>query len=132
MIKMKSLFIFCISLSFIISSCATTQYQTVEFNSPTVLVVMADSIAIEELKNEVGEDDFFTIADDAMWYHSDLSMQLDTTGIEMEMTESQHIKVITPNSKTLIDRDSTFGIYTYFYFDGTDFKRSDVFELLGF
>lgn len=110
----------------------STIESTFILNQPTVIAVFADSVETEKFKQEVGEEDFYVIADDAMWYHSDLSMQLDTTDIDLITTDKIEFIVKTKGQKYTVQRDSSFGLYTYYFFDGTTLKQTDVFTLLGY
>lgn len=123
---------FFILLLLFTASCMSTKESTFILNQPTVIAVFADSVETEKFKQEVGEEDFYVIADDAMWYHSDLSMQLDTTDIDLITTDKIEFIVKTKGQKYTVQRDSSFGLYTYYFFDGTTLKQTDVFTLLGY
>jgi len=99
-------------------------------NRPTVLIVKLDSLEINRLKEIEGEDNFYTAADDLMWYNAMLLNKLDSLKIPVEYVDKDtFILDISGFSETIV-KDTTFSIYTYFYFDGKEIKRTDVFKLL--
>jgi len=103
-----------------------------ELTEPTVVIVKLDSLESEELKKADGEDNFYTAADDLMWYNSQLLKKLDSTEVSVKYTKQNLIKVVTSTSEFNISKDSTFSLFTYFFFDGESFKRTELFELLGY
>ena len=54
--------------------------DTASYNVPIVLLVSPDSQEIERLKQQLGED-FYTVADDAMWYRASAYELLDSLQI---------------------------------------------------
>ncbi|TPE44507.1 hypothetical protein [Pontibacter mangrovi] len=106
------------------------QTVPVRLSKPAVVIFEMDSLEIEQLKEADGEDIFYTAADDLMWYNYQLQQKMDSLAIPMMYTEDDTLKVITPNQTYEIVKDSTFTVYTYFYYDGEDLTRVDLFDLL--
>jgi hypothetical protein len=59
--------------------------QTISENS--ILIVNPTDAQIEEMKKEYGEDDFYTIADDASFYQSNAIMLIDSMGVKKTTAE---------------------------------------------
>jgi hypothetical protein len=51
------------------------------YSSPVVLFVQPDSAEVARLHRELGDEAFYTTADDAMWYQADAIALLDSLGI---------------------------------------------------
>lgn len=88
--------------------------------------IAPDSLAIDELSLKWGEEDFYTIIDDVMWYHSELMMLADSLNIEQVNTEKRKVKLIGPKEYWQIDMDTTQTKWRYIYFDGTEFLEKDA------
>ncbi len=105
--------------------------QQIELKAPTVIIVQLDSAEIEKVKKIDGESRFYTATDDLMWYNAMLLDKLDSLKIAVKYTDKDTIDIKTPDSRYKLMKDTTFSIYTYFYFDGKEFSRKGLFELLG-
>lgn len=102
----------------------------VELEGPSLLVVGLDSLELEAVKMIEGEDIFYTAADDLMWYNSLLLDKMDSLKIPVKYFNQNKIKVIARSETYRITKDSTFSIYTYFFYDSKSLIRKDLFELL--
>ena len=56
------------------------------YSEPAILFLSPDSAGIEAMKARLG-DDFYTVADDAMWYRAEAFSLLDSLGVEYEVME---------------------------------------------
>lgn len=62
------------------SDPAPERGRTAVFSEPVVLLVSPDSLEVDRLRRELG-DDFYVTADDAMWYRAEALALLDRLGI---------------------------------------------------
>lgn len=106
-------------------------YEKINLNGSAVVVIQLDSLEIERLKDSEGESIFYTGGDDLMWYNSMMWEKMDSLQIPVKYTEKDTIDIQVPGFMKTIVKDTTFSLYTYFYFDGNEIKRTDLFELLG-
>jgi len=51
------------------------------YSSPVVLFVQPDSAEVQRLRQELGDDDFYVTADDAMWYQAAARTLVDSLSI---------------------------------------------------
>lgn len=67
------------------TACAGPSVPEMEadYTSPVVLFVSADEAEVERVKGELGED-FWTVADDAMWYRAEAYDLVQKRGIAHE------------------------------------------------
>lgn len=105
--------------------------EKLELNTPAVIIIQLDSIEIEQLKEVDGEDNFYTAADDLMWYNALMLAKMDSLGTPVKYTDKDTVYVYSENSSWTILKDSTFSMYTYFVFDGKEIRRTELFELIG-
>ena len=96
----------------------------------TVVVIQMDSLEIEQLKRIDGEDNFYTAADDLMWYNSMMLEKMDSLGISIKYTDKDTVDFYSKDYKRRIVKDSTFSLYTYFHYDGKEIKRTELFKLI--
>ncbi len=104
--------------------------EKLELNGRTVVIIKLDSAEIEKLKKIKGQESFYTGADDLMWYNSKMLEKMDSLGIPVKYTEKDTVDLYSTDYKRTIVKDSTFYIYTYFYFDGQELKKTDALELV--
>ncbi|MET0759050.1 MAG: hypothetical protein ABWZ56_01410 [Flavobacterium sp.] len=103
--------------------------QIFEFKKPTILIVALDSLEIEKLKNS-DEENFDTAADDVMWYNAMLLKKMTSLKIPVVQSDKDTIEIKTPHATHIIVKDSTFSLYTYFYFEGNKISKQDILDLL--
>lgn len=60
---------------------APARPRLVTYTSPVVLFVQPDSAEVARLHAELGDDAFYTTADDAMWYQAQALALLDSLGV---------------------------------------------------
>ena len=103
-------------------------YQLIELVNPAVLVLELDATEIEHAKSR-GEDDFYTAADDEMWYYSKLAKKMDSLKIPMIHSKNDKLEIRCKKLSFIIAKD-TNSIYTYYYYDGKSVQSRDIFDLL--
>ena len=103
-------------------------YQVINLKNPTVLVLEMDATEIEHAKSR-GEDDFYTAADDEMWYYSLLMKKMDSLKIPIIHSKNDKIEIRFKKLSFTISKD-TNSIYTYYYFNGKNVQARNVFNLL--
>ena len=106
-------------------------FEQIQLTGSTVLIVELDSMEIEQVKLMDGEGRFYTASDDLMWYNSMLIQKMDSLKIPVKYSDKDTIKIYSANFEKTLVKDSTFSLYTYFYFDGNEIQKKDLFELLG-
>lgn len=104
--------------------------EKLELSKQIVIIIQLDSIEIEQLKKIDGEDNFYTAADDLMWYNSMMLEKMDSLEIPVKYTDKDTVDFYSKNYNRTIVKDSTFSLYTYFIFDGKEIKRTELFELI--
>jgi len=105
-------------------------FESITLDRASVLVVQLDSVEIEKMKQKYGEENFYISADDIMWYNSIMLEKMDSLNIPVLYSEKDKIEIITNDFKRTIVKDSTFSIYTYFYYNGNEVERKDIFDLI--
>lgn len=61
------------------AACARPESRT--YATPIVLFVQPNSDEVRQLRQEIGNDQFYVVADDAMWYQAAARELLDSLGI---------------------------------------------------
>ena len=107
-------------------------FQEIKLTENTVVGIWPDSIEIETLKNEFGEDDFYTVADDIMWYNAKMLEKLDSLDIAYISTDSHLVRILTPKDQLEINKDTMQNKWSYFYYDGNTTTQKDVYDLIRF
>ena len=107
-------------------------FQEIKLTEKTVVGIWPDSIEIETLKNEFGEDDFYTVADDIMWYNAKMLEKLDSLDIAYISTDSHLVRILTPKDQLEINKDTMQNKWSYFYYDGNTTTQKDVYDLIDF
>ena len=102
----------------------------IKLSEKTVVGISPDSIQIVEMKKEYGEDDFYTAADDVMWYNGQMLEVIDSLGIKFIHTFKRKVRIITPNDQLEIDNDTSKVKWRYIYFNGKEILEKDVFEII--
>jgi uncharacterized protein YbcC (UPF0753/DUF2309 family) len=133
--KAFQLFIF-VNLVFWQMSCAQTETNTswikTVISEPTIIVITFDSLEIDNAKIENGQENFYTAMDDLMWYNAELIEKMENEKITLLYFEQDSLLIETPVKNFQIVKDSTFSVYTYFKFDGSQLQRTELLELLGY
>lgn len=85
----------------------------------TAILFHPDSLLIEELKREKGLEDFYFIAEDAMWYVAQSREFLEERGIKIVDTEMKFVKFKFDNGRTTtLQTDSLEPIWGLILFNG--------------
>ena len=114
----------------VVLSCKSKQkFEEIKLTKPTMVSISPDSIAMNELQAKWDPEDFMSIIDDVMWYHSELMMVVDSFDIEQLNTEKRKIKLIGGKKYWKIDMDTTEVKWRYIYFDGSDFIERDAISM---
>jgi len=117
-------------LMLVVLSCKSKQkFEEIKLTKPTMVSISPDSIAMNELQAKWDPEDFMSIIDDVMWYHSELMMVVDSFDIEQLNTEKRKIKLIGGKKYWKIDMDTTEVKWRYIYFDGSDFIERDAISM---
>ncbi|WAC02963.1 hypothetical protein N7U66_04860 [Lacinutrix neustonica] len=114
-------------------SCKTenkNEFFEINLTEKTVVGISPDSIQIAEMKKEYGEDDFYTIADDVMWYNGQMLEVIDSLKIQFVHTDKRLVRIITPNDRIEINNDTSQVKWRYIYFNGKETLEKDVFEII--
>ena len=127
--KMKNIIIL-LSILFL-SSWTTVQSDFHEYNlkEKTVIFISPDSTEIENLKTKQG-DDFYTIADDVMYYRSNLIEVTDRMKIKTIFTDERFIHIITPTDSLEVNMNMSETKWHYIFYDGKSIVEADIFEII--
>jgi uncharacterized protein YhfF len=102
----------------------------IKLNERSVVGVSPDSLQIEVMKEKWGLEDFYTAADDLMWYNGQMLEVLDSLQIPYINTERRRFRIVAPTDQLEVDNDTPEGGWRYFYFNGETIAEKDLFELL--
>lgn len=114
-------------------SCKTdkkNEFFEIKLTEKSVVGISPDSIQIVEMKKEYGEDDFYTVADDIMWYNGQMLEVIDSLKINYTHTDKRLIRIITPKDRIEINNDTSETKWRYIYFNGKEILEKDVFEII--
>jgi hypothetical protein len=92
---------FDINAYIVASDVAKEDVQTVD--SKAVIVISPTEEQIADLIKENGEEDFYTIADDASFYQSNAISQLDSFAIETVEAEKRYLTLVGNNQSWTVD-----------------------------
>ncbi|KYG85332.1 hypothetical protein AWW67_16625 [Roseivirga seohaensis] len=107
-------------------------HEKIKLAESTILVILMDSEEIENLKKLQGEDDFYEAAQDFSWYDSELRTKMDSLNIPVRNIKKDTVYVSTPSWDYIISKDTSFSLFTYFYYNGDTLVRTDLFSLLNY
>ncbi|WP_394970260.1 hypothetical protein [uncultured Croceitalea sp.] len=118
-----------LSIVLLFSCQSNHQVEEIKLTEPTMISIFPDSIAMKELEEKWGEEDFYVVIDDVMWRHSELMMLVNSFNIEQLNSQKRKIKLIGDNNHWEINMDTTELKWRYIYFDGTKFLERDAFTM---
>jgi len=72
------------------------------------IFISPNSIDIEKMKKEYGEEDFYTVADDNMYYDNEASKFLDSVQYKCIYPKARYLKFTVNNETICIDTKSRF------------------------
>ena len=111
----------------VVLSCKSEQeVEKIKLTKPTMVSISPDSIAMNELQAKWDPEDFMSVIDDVMWYHSELIMVVDSFDIEQLNTEKRKVKLTGGKNHWEVDMDTSATKWRYIYFDGTEFLERDA------
>ncbi|SKB88095.1 hypothetical protein [Maribacter arcticus] len=114
-------------------SCKTDEkdeFFEIELTEKTVVGIWPDSVQISEMKKEYGEDDFYTVADDIIWYNGKMHEVIDSLKINYIHTDKRKVRIITPKDRIEINNDTSETKWRYIYYNGKETLEKDVFEII--
>lgn len=124
---------FLLLLLILLASCLSNKdFEEIKLTQPTMVSIAPDSISLNELQEKWGEEDFYVVVDDVIWYHSELMMLVDSFGIKQLNTEKRKIKLTGGKNHWQIDMDTTDNKWRYIYYDGTEFLERDAITMKEF
>ena len=100
--------------------------EEIVLETPTLIIVSFDSLEIEQLKRRVGAEDFYTGADDFLYYQSLTYEMMDSLGIPVYATEKDTLDVTFGQQRKQLVKDETYALFTYFFYDGKELKRDGI------
>lgn len=109
---------------------SASNFQEIQLSNKTVISISPDSLAIEKMKLEMGEESFYSAVDDINWYQSQMFNVLDSLKIDLIHTDKRLIKMISKNDSIEYEADTSAIKWRYFYFDGNMIEEKDIFEII--
>jgi hypothetical protein len=88
-----------------------------EFSTPLVLFVSPDAPEIQQLKRELG-DDFYVVADDAMWYRASAYQLLDSLQIRHTEVSGRSARFLVHGQPIIVSWDSVARTWFNLVYDG--------------
>jgi hypothetical protein len=91
------------------------------FKGPCAVFVSPDSTEIDSLKKLLGEDDFYTIADDYVYYLGDAQHLLDSADITVIHTEEDTLRFLLNSGAIFqIPGKDTTSLFPVYFFNGDE------------
>ncbi len=122
-----------LTLLILVLACKAEKDQDffeITLSENAVVGIAPDSIQIEELKQAYGEDDFYTVMDDILWYNGQTLEVIDRLNINSIHTDKRRVKIITPIASIKIDNDTSQVKWSYIYFNEKEILENEVFEII--
>lgn len=96
----------------------TPSFDTIFVEDKTIIALTPDSADLALLKKKHGEDTFYTIADDKVFYEAQLEESVKANGIQLLQTKSRKLAIRNATGEyELIEKDSLETQWTnYFYY----------------
>lgn len=90
----------------------------------TAVSYIPDSLKLEKMKQELGEDDFYTMSDDANYYQSEAAGILEGSKLAVRyVKDTKYIKFINNMGKSQIVKTDTLSLFNLFLFDRDKLPR---------
>lgn len=96
---------------------------------PTLIAISASGRDIENLKTFYGEESFYIVADDVMYYNFLLSKKTDSLGVRTIYTQGPEVLLKTPLGEKRFQSPTFPSIFSYLYWDGKSFHEGHVLEI---
>ena len=97
---------------------------------PCLIVITLNAEDIESFKQSGGDDNFYTVADDLIYYDYLVKLRMDSLNIPYFYTKKDALIVTVKTGEYKIEKNDSFDIFTYFLFDGTVLQRKELNELI--
>lgn len=95
--------------------------QTFDAHLTAAVFISPTTDEIDSLKKKYGEDDFYIIADDNVYYNSEAMQYLRSKNIDFQSTRKRFIKFTGQNKKDVyLDTDKHKSIWSLILFNGKD------------
>ena len=97
-------------------------------DKPTIIGFLPDSLRLDSLKEALGEEEFYIVMDDHVWYTYLLLETAAAAGIELVWEYGADLTIYVPGhvgDQPLVKDPSA--LYQYFYFDGDSLFETNVF-----
>ena len=100
----------------------------VVLDKPTIIGFLPDSLRLDSLKEALGEEEFYIVMDDHVWYTHLLLETAAAAGIELVWEYESDLTFFVPCYADVLwlKRDPS-ALYQYFYFDGDSLFETNVF-----
>ena len=97
-------------------------------DKPTIIGFLPDSLRLDSLKEALGEEEFYIVMDDHVWYTYLLLETAAAAGIELVWEYESDLTFFVPCYEDVLwlKRDPS-ALYQYFYFDGDSLFETNVF-----
>ena len=97
-------------------------------DKPTIIGFLPDSLRQDSLKEALGEEEFYIVMDDHVWYTYLLLETAAAAGIELVWEYGAERTIYVPGDVDVLwlKRDPS-ALYQYFYFDGDSLFETNVF-----
>ena len=97
-------------------------------DKPTIIGFLPDSLRLDSLKEALGEEEFYIVMDDHVWYTHLLLETAAAAGIELVWEYESDLTFFVPCYADVLwlKRDPS-ALYQYFYFDGDSLFETNVF-----
>jgi|GEM_PF-5338396 len=97
-------------------------------DKPTIIGFLPDSLRLDSLKEALGEEDFYIVMDDHVWYTYLLLETAAAAGVELVWEYKSGLTFFVPCYADVLwlKRDPS-ALYQYFYFDGDSLFETNVF-----
>lgn len=112
-----------VAAALVLSACAGPEPRSFAepdpptYSTPIVLFVSPDSLELQSLRQRLG-DDFYVVADDAMWYRAGAYEALDSLGIEYAAAIGRAGRFLVQGRPTLVSWDSASPGWFTLVYDG--------------
>ncbi len=92
--------------------------------TPVVLFIEPDSATLIDLRARVGDEDFYTIADDANWYRAQAWALLDSLGVPHRMVERRPLRFVVGADTVRYDWRDVEPVWFVILYDGRTAPRT--------
>jgi hypothetical protein len=109
---------------------AQSEFYEIVLTEKSVVEISPDSIALEKIRLEMGDEDFYVMTDDVMWYRAQSFNVMDSLKIKFVNTDKKLVRIITRNKTLEFNADTTNIKWWYFYYNGIELKEKDIFDII--